>query len=171
MNKTFSKKLLIPIVAVVIGGSAIFGIQQANAAGNSPFSGLSHAIAQKFNLNQSDVQTVVNQYMQTQHANMQQNMQARLTNRLNSEVSSGKITSGQETAITTELQSLQSQFPMSSLKGMTQAQRQTQFQTRMSDLKTWAQSQNINLSLIPFGFGPRQGWHGHGSQPSPTPTP
>lgn len=143
--------------------------------GNSPFSGLAQAIAQKFNLNQSDVQSVISQYMTTQQANwknsMKGNRQKWLASRLTSEVNADKITSSQASAITTELSTLQGQFPMSSFKGMTNSQRQSQFQTEMTDLKNWASAQNINLSLIPFGLGFRHGWHGNRNQPTATPTP
>jgi len=166
-----SKKILIPVFAVVVGGGSLLGVSSLVHAqsGSTPFSGLAQSIAQKFNVNQTDVQSVIDSYMQQQKQTMTQNMQKRLQNRLDQEVQQGSITSAQETAILNELSSLQSQFGPSALKSMTQQQRQQAFQTEQSDLKSWAQSQGISLSLIPFGFGMGHGRFMH--KPTPTPTP
>ena len=165
-----SKKILIPVFAIVVGGGSLLGVSSLVHAqsGTTPFSGLAQSIAQKFNLNQTDVQSVIDSYMQQQKQTMTQNMQKRLQNRLDQEVQQGKITSAQETAILKELSSLQSQFSPSALKSMTQQQRQQAFQTEKNDLNSWAQSQGISLSLIPFGFGIGHGRFIH--KPMPTPT-
>ena len=161
-----SKKILIPVFAVVVGGGSLLGVSTMVHAqsGNTPFSGLSQSIAQKFGLNQSDVQSVINSYMQQQRQTMMQN-------RLNREVQQGKINNTQESEILTELSTLKNQYNPSSFKSMTQTQRQQAFQTEQSSLKSWAQSQGINMSLIPFGFGMGRGRFGHRPMPTATPTP
>src|SRR5258708_3652229 len=149
-----SKKLLIPAFVVVVGGAAAFGVSQAHAqAQGGMLSGLAQTIASKFNLNQSDVQSVISTYMQQKHADMQQNMQQRLKMRLDQEVTAGKITVDQETAIMNELTALKTKYATQTLKTMTPTERQQAFQNMQNDLKTWAQSNNIDISLIPFGFG------------------
>lgn len=170
-----SKKLLIPVVAVIVGGSALLGVSAvANAqAGNSPFFGLAQEIASKFNLNSSDVQNTISTYMQQQHANMMQNRQQFLKNKLDQEVSAGKITSDQETAILNELTTLKNKYNIGpgNFKSMTQTQRQQAMQNMQNDLKSWTQSNGINLSLIPgFGMGMHRGWR-FGNHPTATPTP
>lgn len=168
-----SKKILIPVFAVVVGGGSLLGVSTlVNAqSSNSPFTGLAQSIAKKFNLNQTDVQSVINSYMQQQHQTMMQNMQQRLQNKLNLEVQQGDITSSQEASITSELSTLKSQFNPSSFKSMTQQQRQQAMQTQQNDLKSWAQTKGINLSLIPFGFGMGHGRFGNRYPPTVTPTP
>jgi hypothetical protein len=165
-----SQKVLIPVFAVIVGGGSLLGLSTLVHAqsGKTPFSGLAQAVAQKFNLNQSDVQSVINSYMQQQKQKMRQNMQLRLQNRLNQEVQQGELTSSQEASIVSELSTLKSQSNPGSFKSMTPQQRQQAFQTQQNDLKSWAQSQGINLSLIPFGFGRGHGGFGH--RPTPTPT-
>lgn len=166
-----SKRILIPVFAVVVGGGSLLGVSTFVQAqtGKTPFNGLAQTIAQKFNLNQSDVQTVINTYMQQQRQTMRQNMQKHLQNKLNAEVQQGNLTSSQAASITTELATLKSQINPTTLKSMTQQQRQQVFQTQQSDLKSWAQAQGINVSLIPFGIG--MGHRRFGHRPTPTPTP
>jgi hypothetical protein len=166
-----SKKILIPAFAIIIGGGSLLGVSSLVHAqsGSGPFSGLAQTIASKFGLSQSDVQSAINTYMQQQRKTMMQNMQQRLQNKLNQEEQQGQITTGQESAILTELSSLKSQFNPSSFKSMTQQQRQQAFQTEKNNLQSWAQSQGINMSLIPFGFGMGHGRFGH--RPNVTPTP
>jgi len=160
-----SKKILVPVFAIVIAGSTLVGVSAIAHAqtGTTPFAGLAQAIASKFNLNQSDVQSAITSYMQ-------QNMQNRQKNRLDKLVSAGKITSAQETAILAELATLQSQYSPSSFQGMTQAQRQQAMQDRKNALTTWANAQGINPAYVmPFGMGHRGRWHKPTGTPTPTP--
>lgn len=165
-----SKKLLIPVFAVVVTGSTLFGLKATVNAQTSGghFSGLAQAIATKFSLNQSDVQSAITAYMQQQQVNWQQNMQQRQKQRYAQLVSQGKITSAQETAILGELTTVQSQYSPGSFQGMTQTQRQQAMQNEKSTLTSWANSHGINPEYVmPFGIGHRGGWH----KPTTTPTP
>ena len=98
---------------------------------------------------------------------MQANMQNRLKLKLDQEVTWGEITSSQEQAILNELITLKSKYLTGSMQGETSAQRKQNFQNMQNDLKSWAQSQNIDMSLIP-GFG-RRGM-GRGLWPNPSPS-
>jgi hypothetical protein len=151
------------------------------------FQGLMQFIEKEFGLNQNQVQSAVQQYKSQRQATMtprptmtQQQMQARGKTRLDSLVASNKITAAQETAIISELSSVQSQYSWSSLQSDTPAQRKTQMQAMQSTLKTWAQSNNINpMYVMMFGGRMRGGkgmMGGHGNQgnwngPTVTPTP
>jgi hypothetical protein len=120
---------------------------------------LAQAIAAKFKLNQSDVQSEITAYMQEQRGNWQQNMQQRRKNRLDQLVSQNKITSGQETLILSELTSLQNTYGPKTLAGMTQAQRQQAFQNEKNAITTWAAANGINPTFVfPF-FGGHRGWN------------
>lgn len=157
-----SKKLLVPAFAIVLGGSALFGANTlVHAQSNtSPFGNLAQAIAGKFNLNQSDVQSFLTTFRQ-------QNMQQMQQKHFDLLVTQGKITSAQETSILAELALVKGQNSPGSMQGMTPAQRQQAFQTEKNTLTIWANSQGINpLYVMPFG-----GMHRGGHKPTSTTTP
>ena len=166
------KKLLVPVLAVVVTGSALVGANSIVSAQsvNTPNSGLAQVLAGKFHLNEADVQNAITTYMQQQRANRQQNMSQRQKQRLDKLVSQGKISSGQETAILAKLKTLQDKYKSGSFQGMTQAQRQAAFQQEKKDIADWANTQNPKIDpayVRPFVMGFRGGWH----KPTGTPTP
>lgn len=148
------------------------------------FQGLIQFIEQKFGLDHSQVQSAVQQYQQQRNANItprptltQQQMSDNEKARLDKLVSNGKITSGQETAILNELSTEQSKY---NLQSDSSQQKRTDMQAMQNDLKSWAQSNNINpMYVMPFGGGMRGGhgmmkggrrnWGGSWNKPSPTP--
>lgn len=148
------------------------------------FQGLITFLEQKFGLSQSQVQSAVSQYKSQVKATItprptlsQDQILAQEKTRLDKLVSSGKITGDQETAILGELSTLWTNNNLGS-QSLTAAQRKTAMQTMQSELKTWAQSENINLAYVmPFGGmeGPRGngqgGFRGHWGKPTVTPTP
>lgn len=166
------KKLIIPVLVTIIGGSVLFAsVNAIHAQENGPFTGLAQAIASKFGLSESDVQSEIDSYMQTQRQNMQGKMQDMVKTKLDSLVSSGKITSDQETAIINELAALK-------LKYMTGTPDKANFQNMQTDWTNWLKSQNIDQSVLGkfgmFGLGgmrgnPHGGWNKPTSSPPPTP--
>ncbi len=161
-----SKKILVPVFSVVVSGAILLGggfVLAHAQTPNTPFSGLAQAIASKFNLNEADVQSAISSYRQQQMINRQKMRLDRL-------VSEGKITSSQESAILQELATIKNQFNSSSLKGMTQTQRQQAFQNERNVITQWAQSQNppINPAYVfPFGMGHKGGWNRTHLTPTP----
>ena len=147
MINVIHKNLLIPVVTLIgvgIVGTTILGARSANAQTKGTFfSGLAQAIAQKFNLNQADVQTVIDQYGQTQRQTM-------LKTRLDKLVADTKITPDQETAIINELATKPSR----------------------TDFEAWLKSQNLDPKTLGFfGFGMPRDHFGHWAKPSTTPSP
>ncbi len=168
-----AKKIIIPALAITITGAALLGAGQiAHAQSGTPFySGLVQEIAQKFGLDQSKVQSVVDDFRQQKKATMQQNMQDRLQKRLDAAVAAGKITSDQEKAILTEIATLQRKYNSASLKNMTPDQRRQSFQQMQSDIQSWAKSQGIDPSYLMIGrMGMGGRWGRHMTSPTPTPS-
>lgn len=130
-------------------------------------------IAQKFGLNQNQVQSVFDEFHQNQKQNMQQKMQDKQKSRLDQLVKDGKITSVQEQAIIDELAALKNKYSTDNLKNLTIEERKTKFQGMQNELNSWAKSQGIDPTLIMPGFGiggfhRGGGWFKHGSKPTPT---
>lgn len=159
------KTIMIPVIAVAASGIILLGATQLVHAqtSNTPFSGLAQAIAQKFNLNQTDVQNVINQQMQT-------NMQTRVQNRLDQLVKDGKITSAQEQAIISEMAKIKSEYDTAAFKTMTADQRKQSLQKMRDEINAWAKSQGIDIKYVTM---PRFSmWHrGWMNQPTVTQTP
>lgn len=147
-----SKKLLIPFISgIAIVTVATTGIAFAQTPA---VSGLAQAIAQHFNLNPTDVQSVITQYQQTQKQSKQQQIQQKVKSYLDGKVKDGTITQAQETALIAELQKIQTEYSTESWKNLTPDQRQQQFQKMKQELQSWAQSQGIDLSkVLPQGMG------------------
>lgn len=146
-----TKKLLIPFIS----GIAIVTVATAGIAfAQTPaVSGLAQAIAQKFNLNPTEVQTVITQYQQTQKQQMHQEMQQKVKSYLDSKVKDGTITQAQENVLIAELQKVQTEYSPESWSNLTPDQRQQQMQKMKQELQSWAQSQGIDLSkVLPQGM-------------------
>lgn len=146
-----NKKIIIPIVILGVSAAIAFGtIHVANAQTNSNMlTGLAEAIAQKFNLNPNDVQSLINQYGQTQRADRQAKMQQIFKSKLDALVTGEEITGSQETAIINELQTLKNQ-------------------NKMSEFNIWLKSQNIDPTILK-GVHMFGRIHGRSTMPSPTP--
>jgi len=168
-NKLFSTVAGILVVSSVLAVSAPAYASNGFFGGNF-FSGFVNFFAQKFGLSTTQVQDAITQYKASITPTPMQNREKAQLDKL---VSSGKITSAQETAILTELATLQSQYPFT--QGETQAQRQTNMQNMQSAWKTWATANGIDPMLVkPFGgMGGGRGFgRGRGNwKPTPTPTP
>ena len=160
--------LSLSLAATTLFATAPMAHAQTN---NNPFQGLIQAIAQKFGLNQTDVQSVANQFKADHKAQNLQKLQQKENNRLDNLVKQGKLTAIQEQQVKDEIAKLQSEFPTSSEKGMTKAQRKQQMQNMQNEINSWSQSTGIDKKyLLPFGafgMGMRKGW----LKNSPTPTP
>ena len=139
-----NRRIIIPIVAVgALGIVGVTLIGAKNTYAQSPISNLSQAIAQKFNLNQSDVQSFIINYRQTRNQDM-------VKIKLDALVTSGKITTDQETAIINELASLKTKYLANPSKD--------NFKNMVAEFKSWLGSQNIDPSILPM-FKLRIGMH------------
>jgi competence protein ComGC len=166
------KKRIVPILGVIVLGVMVFGVHQVYAQGSSMYTGLSQVIAQKFGLDQTKVQAVVDEYKQTQQTAMQQKIQQNESDRLNKLVTDGKITAAQKQAILDEQAKLKSEHPTGSNKNMTADQRKQASTAEQAEIKAWAQAQGIDISYLRMGFGMRGGgFGGHKPMTTPTPTP
>ncbi len=149
--------LALTLIATVLA-IAPSALAQGTSGASKPnfFQGLISFIEQKFGLSQAQVQSAIADYKNQVKPSItprptltQTQILAQEKTKLDKLVSSGKLTSDQETAILNELSALWTKY---NLNGLTGAQRRTQVLAFQNELRTWANSQNINLGYImPFG--------------------
>lgn len=149
------------IAALAAVGVITTGIGVSQAATNTTrsnhMSTLVSAIAQKFNLNPTDVQQVIEQQhtamaqqMQTKHAEAQKTV-------LDQAVKNGKITQAQENLILAKQAEMKT-F-MEGLKDKTPAERKTALEANKAALTQWAKNNNI-----PEQYLMNRGPGGHGGE-------
>jgi predicted transcriptional regulator len=175
-----SRNVIMPAMAGILAVSLYVGALPvyAQTPGNR-FEGLVEAIASKFGLNQTQVQTFMDQFFAQKKQTVQQTMQNREKTRLDGLVSLGKITAAQETAIIDKLTQVRTDASKQDFRNMTPQQRQDAMQKRRDDLTAWAKSQGIDPTVLTpgngmmgrgGGMGRRGGWwRGNGTTPAPTP--
>jgi len=170
MNKKIAAYIVVPILGLALLGGGV-ALAATNSTGTNPMSALVTAIAQKFNLNPSDVQAVVNQVHTDQKTAMTAKMQQLFSDRLTQAVTDKKLTQAQADLINAKRAELQS-FEQS-LNGKTPAEKQAALKTEMASLKQWSTDNNIPQGFLMTFGGRRMGrGFGHmGWNTTKTPTP
>lgn len=166
-------QMVYAVAALAIGGTMIWGVTQVHAQGTNGQT-LAQTIAQKFNLDTNQVQQVIDQYRTNNQSQKLQNLEQKVSDHLDQLVQQGKITSAQKTAIENEVNTLKDKYNFSGFSSMNTQERKQAIQSAISDFKTWAQSQGINLSHLGinplFGMGMMHRWKGNPT-PSSSPSP
>jgi len=121
------------------------GIASANAGDES----VAARIATKFNLNQTEVQKVVDEY-RLEH---QADREVERTANLQAKVDAGTITAEQKTLIENRLKELDAERLANKDQDLTHEERQTQMQASRDALKQWATDNGIDLKLVLPGNG------------------
>ncbi len=124
-----------------------------NGAQQDPMSSLVAAIAKKFNVSTTDVQSVFD----AQRTQMETARQQEATDRITQAVTDGKLTQAQATTLTAKLKEFETFH--ASLKGKTKEECKAAMDTYMASLKQWAADNNIPTDYLPLG-GPGMGGPG-----------
>lgn len=138
------------------------GTTEANRTAH--ITNLVNALAQKFNLNSTEVKTVVDTVMASEKATKQANHEVRhdthLANRLAKAVTAGKITQAQSVLITAKIQ--ETKTFMESIKNKTDAERKTAMTTFKTNIAAWATANNIPKEFVMMGGMKGMKGKGHG---------
>lgn len=158
----FKRKIVISLAALTILLSGVYAVTAAYAnpgeGGPDFLSGLPQFIAEKFGLNQSEVESAVTEYENQHRQKMQAEMQEREEERLNALVESGEITAEQKQKILEERAVLHEKYDMENFKDLTEEQRKEQFENRQKDIEAWSESTGIDSKYLMMG--PGRGGHG-----------
>lgn len=164
-KKTIATFAIVTVVGLgILGSSSAFA--QTTANGQSPMSSLAQKIAEKFGLNQADVQAVFDEEHETRQASMKADFEARI----NQYVTSGKITEAQKQLILQKRSELAAahKAQKESTKNLTPEERKSQMEAERTSLKAWAKENGIDIQyLMPQGgkgHGGHRGFGGPGAQ-------
>lgn len=155
-SKSIAVTAFILGVAAVSAGTFNGNIALADTNGTDRqaehLSKLITALSQKFNLNSTEVKSVIDTVMTTERADHQATQAQNLAARLAKGVADGKITQAQSALITAKIQ--ENKIFMESLANKTQAEKQTAMKAHKDEVQKWATNNSIPKEF--FG-GPMQG--------------
>ncbi len=141
----FKKKVFFPILALAIIGTAVATSGFVSAQDTSGPNSLVSAIAQKFNLNESDVQSVFDE----QRAKHREEMKANLEQKLTKAVADGKITEAQKAAILAKITANQADKPdFGEFKNLTPEQRKAKMDEKRTEMENWAKENGLTLDTL-----------------------
>jgi hypothetical protein len=154
LPKTVKLAALSGAVLITLGGAG--AVLAATSATSSE--SLASRIATKIGFPQEDVQKVLDAQREVRH----EDMQTRMSERLDTLVSEGKITAEQKQLILDKQKELQAEHDANheELKSLTTEERRAKMEERRAELEQWAKDNGIDISYLrPFGKG--MGGHGH----------
>ncbi len=163
------RKMIIP--ALVLGVATVVGVSSfSNVSANeeSQYSPIVQRIAEKFSLNQDDVEQVFEDGREEHRAEMKKNREERLSEL----VSEGKLTEDQKNALIAKQEEnrVKSEERRNEFQNLSREERQAKMkesrETNKAEMEKFAEEQGIDLkelhSEMGEGFGERKG-RGNGS--------
>jgi len=147
------KYLVIPVLGLALLGFITYGTARAYAENRSGgYPSIVQKLVERFGLNEEDVRSVFDEN-RTEH---QQQMRADFEDRLSQFVSEGKVTEGQKQAILAKKEEMMANYKGLkdlSFENLTHEERREEMETHREEMKTWAQENDIDLSLFPLLLG------------------
>lgn len=160
------KKTLLAVGAVTsigLAGVAGLGVASAATTTSSDDGGTSSIVsklAEKFNLKESDVQSVFDEERAAHEATMEQRME----DKLSQAVKDGKLTEAQKDAIIAKHKELRSEreADREAMESMTDEERKAAMEQKRADLEAWAEENDIPEEYfhLKIGGGPSHGGFG-----------
>lgn len=132
------------------GTGVLYAAQSPSNAVRNPVNGIVNAIATKFNLNASDVQSVFDEHRRKAEETVRTEHETRIKAELDQAVTDGKLTREQADKIIAKRQELATL--KTDLKNGTPEEHRAAMEARMESLKTWAKENNVPVEyLLSFG--------------------
>lgn len=151
--------LKIALAAVtLIGGTSLATGYVSAQEGNRPVEDFAQRLSQRFGLNQSDVES----FMQEMHDERQADREAQYITKLDELVSAGTLTSAQKDSLLALHE--QNQEAMESMRDqdLTPEERREQMDAHREAMDTWAEENGIDIHELMMGFGNEGGMKGRG---------
>lgn len=146
--KLNKKALIFSLAAIAVLGVGALG---AKAFWGDPENRgeLAKKIAEKFNLNQGEVEGVMNQFREEKQAQMQE----RQTERLSELVSEGKLTEEQKKAIIAKREEMRSNRP-ENIQNLSEEERKALMEKHREEMDKWMEDNGIDHETFMLGMGP-----------------
>lgn len=148
------KKIILPTIlalSVLVIGVLSTSVSAQDA---SNYPSIVQKIAERFNLNVSDVEQVFDEERDERRAEMFANF----ADRLDDLVSEDKLTEAQKEAILDKHEDIQDR--MEEYKALPPEERHEKMQALHEEFRSWAEAEGIDLPLVgPFGHGFMRGYH------------
>jgi hypothetical protein len=156
------KLLLTTAAAIIIGGTFLTtssALAQANPSDVHPMDSLVQKLAEKFGLNQSDVQAVFDE----SRSEMQAERQAEVTAKLDELVAAGTITSQQKQLIVDKHTQLQTERDTNrdSFRNLSADEKKAKRDAEQADLEAWAANTGIDVQYLMLGHDRGPGEQNH----------
>ncbi|NTV31374.1 hypothetical protein HGA91_05370 [candidate division WWE3 bacterium] len=152
------QKIILPVLGTVLIGVGAFGATRALADDTITTSNVPSIIqrlADRFEVSTDDVKTV----FEEARADHRQEMQARMSERLDQLVSDGKITADQKNLIEDKIAEIEAQRKSDKNQDLTPEQRRQQMEDERDSFEQWAKDNGIDSSYLMM-FRGRGGHHG-----------
>ncbi len=165
------KSLLVAGAVTTVGLTGLAGVGVASAATQAsssadPMSSLVDKLANKFNLNKADVQSVFDEERQARETEREQ----QFTAKIDQLVSEGKLTSGQKDAIIAKRAEIKKDMDANrdSMKDKTATERKAAMDQKRTELEEWAKDNGIDTQYLPLLMGGGHGGPGRMMGPRPS---
>ncbi len=166
--QNIKRSLLVGATLATVTAAGISGVGLASAATTTSTDGstsLVDKLATKFNLKKADVQAVLDADHQARDAEREAAQQKTLADA----VTAGKLTQEQADHITAALSEIKTLRGTTSPQDLSQTVKD-QIKTKMDELRTWADTNNIDKQYMMPGRGGHDGHGGMGGERSSTGT-
>ncbi len=150
LKKNSKRYLVVPIAALgLIAVLAFSNVDEANAQERQWSKGsFAQAIAEKFNLDQTQVEEVMQDFHQQNMEVRQQEMQTRLEERLDQAVAEGKLTDAQRYAILEKHEEMHDKMEELRDQDLSPDEMHEQMADIRDEMEVWAQEQGIDFDLF-----------------------
>ncbi len=166
-KKTIATFAVVTVLGLgILGSSSAFAQSASNS--QSPMSSLVQRVAEKFGLNQTDVQAVFDEAHEEKKAEKQANFETKLSQY----VADGKITEDQKQLILQKRTELDAQRETNkeSMQNLSGDERRAKMEEERSALEAWATENGIDIQyLMPQGGRGHGGFRGPGERPADAP--
>jgi hypothetical protein len=142
---TIKRKLFVPGIAIFIMlGISIASLNAVSAQEVSSYPPIVQKLAERFNLNPSEVEDV----FQEMHEERQADMHAQFEERLNDLVSEGKLTEEQKLKVLDKIEEMQTK--MESLRDLNPEERRQESREMHEEMRKWFEDSGINFEELRF---------------------